>query len=282
MTARRDADPSVDRNVVLPSAQTIPAGAVAINSYELFFAGLSYGISDHLQLSLTTLLPIVSDTPFILVTAMKWNFHRSERTVVSVQPTVTIARESGNTGGTFGFSVMADRVIGDSGKVSLTGGLMTQTIFGGNVTSDLSVTDGAFLLLWGSIAGQVHKNVKLLGELVLPGGYTWANGGDFTLVDEALIFGYGVRFFGETVAVDASFLRPINPNVDVGLRHGDPLLRVLGAVLSATGQSRNGEFFQRYAGLRPGCVAPRLDTSSIRPRRAARNENLRRHLQGFG
>ncbi len=56
-------DPHGDRAVLLPTALTQPAGTVSISSYDLVFAGLTFGVTDRLQVSTTALLtPLVGRT----------------------------------------------------------------------------------------------------------------------------------------------------------------------------------------------------------------------------
>ena len=68
-------DPHGDRGVLLPTALTQPAGTFSISSYDLVFAGLTFGITDRLQASTTTLL-----TPFLgatlVVGNLKWQVLR--------------------------------------------------------------------------------------------------------------------------------------------------------------------------------------------------------------
>jgi hypothetical protein len=68
-------DPHGDRGVLLPTALTQPAGTFSISSYDLFFAGLTFGITDRLQVSTTALL-----TPFmgatLVVGNLKWQVLR--------------------------------------------------------------------------------------------------------------------------------------------------------------------------------------------------------------
>jgi hypothetical protein len=213
---RRDADATVDRNLVMPAAETLPKGALAFNSYELFLAGLSYGITDNVQISATTLLPIVEDIPFVLITNLKLNVYRSPRLVLTTMGSATVATENGSTLGGFGLGLVMDSLLDERGRFALTTGVLSQFAFGSTSDDDVAFADGAFLLLWAAISARVHDRVKLIGELLLPGGYTWAGSGDLQLIPEAMIFGYGVRFFGKTLAVDLSFLRPIHPDVDTG------------------------------------------------------------------
>jgi hypothetical protein len=52
-------DPHADRGILLPTALTQPAGTVSISSYELLLAGLTVGITDRLQASVTGLVPVL-------------------------------------------------------------------------------------------------------------------------------------------------------------------------------------------------------------------------------
>ena len=44
---------------------TQPAGSITYNNYELLLHGVSYGITDRVQASVTVLSPIVRDMPFV-------------------------------------------------------------------------------------------------------------------------------------------------------------------------------------------------------------------------
>jgi hypothetical protein len=49
----RDIDAASDRNIILPNAQTLKQGEVTINNYFVIINGLSVGITDNFQLTLT-------------------------------------------------------------------------------------------------------------------------------------------------------------------------------------------------------------------------------------
>ncbi len=218
--ARKQADAAVDRNILLPSAETISAGQLTFNDYEIFLVGLTYGITDDLQVSATTLLPIVSDIPFVALVSAKYRLIAMDNMLLSIQPTLNLAHSSGETGGTFGFQLLYDYIVDDAGDLTLSAGLSANWLFVAGTFDEVS--DGAGLLLGGAVTWRVAEIVKLMGELVLPGAI---GGGEFELVEQALLFNYGVRFFGERIAVDLTFLRPIHPDVDVGpLLMGIPYL----------------------------------------------------------
>ena len=57
----RGRDASIDRGFLTAHAETIGEGQWAFNAYELIFIGLTYGFTDDIQASISTLLPIVED-----------------------------------------------------------------------------------------------------------------------------------------------------------------------------------------------------------------------------
>jgi hypothetical protein len=84
-------DPHGDRAVLLPTALTQPAGTVSISSYDLFFAGLTFGLTDHLQLSTTALLtPFLGST--VVVGNVKWQLVRHGAFRLSLNGGMSYAR----------------------------------------------------------------------------------------------------------------------------------------------------------------------------------------------
>ena len=53
-------DPNLDRGFLLPTALTQPSGSLTYDNYELAMHGLTYGIANRLQASLTIVTPYVS------------------------------------------------------------------------------------------------------------------------------------------------------------------------------------------------------------------------------
>ncbi len=211
---RKSADASVDRNILFPSAETVNKGDLTINSYELFLLGLTYGITDDLQVSATTLLPILTDFPFVLALAGKWQFVDTGKILVSVQPNFMFMAQDGNSLGGFGAGIAADFILDDGGKYVVSVSESNLMLFG-DIGSGGVLTDGFAFTLAGAFSARVARIVKLLAEVSLPGALNW-NTGDFEVVPEGALFSYGVRFFGETIAVDLSFLRPLHPDMDPG------------------------------------------------------------------
>jgi hypothetical protein len=73
------ADPNVDRGFMLPTALTQPKNTLTISDYEILLLGLTYGITDRLQLGAATFL--AAGGPFfpdrMVLANLKWQFFRS-------------------------------------------------------------------------------------------------------------------------------------------------------------------------------------------------------------
>src|SRR5262249_58632803 len=78
-------DPNIDRGFLLPTAMTQPAGSVTYNNYELLLHGVTYGITDRVQASVTVLSPIVRDMPFVGFAAVKGRIVSTDRFHLALQ-----------------------------------------------------------------------------------------------------------------------------------------------------------------------------------------------------
>ena len=222
---RKQADASVDRNIIFPSAETINGGDLTFNDYEILFVGLTYGITDDLQLSATTLLPVVEEIPLVAAVSAKYRLIARDHLVFSIQPGVNVIHDDGDTFGTFGFQLLLDYVVDQDGDLVLSLAESTQFGFGSFEFGESGVADGAVLTFGVGASWRVAEIVKLLAELVFPTVVSWADIGDsFYILEEAFLFNYGVRFFGESIAVDLTFLRPLHPDASESFVMGIPYL----------------------------------------------------------
>ena len=64
---------------------TQPAGSITYNNYELLLHGISYGITDRVQASVTVLSPIVRDMPFVGFAAVKGRVVATDRFHLALQ-----------------------------------------------------------------------------------------------------------------------------------------------------------------------------------------------------
>jgi hypothetical protein len=193
------ADPNIDRGFLLPTAMTQPAGSVTYNNYELLLHGVSYGITDRLQLSATVLAPIVKEFPFVGNASLKWQVYRGQRLHLALQ---------GSLGG--GYTSDGDAGAFMAGLGGLTSVCIRQdcsSLLSASVTYQLISTDrdarNSGLIYGVSLVHRVGPHVKLLAEVasasLFSSGDLKGNGG---------LFSYGVRFYSNNIAADIGFMKP--------------------------------------------------------------------------
>jgi hypothetical protein len=198
-------DPNIDRGFLLPTAMTQPAGSVTYNNYELLLHGVTYGITDRVQGSVTVLSPIVKDMPFVGFAAVKARIVATDRFHLALQGSLgwghAFDTDDANvyTAGAGAFASYCLR----SDCTSLVSASATYQLATSSASSDYAHT----LIYGGSVVHRVARHVKLLGEVTsAAGGVGFA--GESSNVDGVLV-GYGVRFHGDNLAADVGFLRPI-------------------------------------------------------------------------
>ena len=220
------ADPNIDRGFLLPTAMTQPAGSITYNNYELLLHGVTVGITDRVQGSVTVLSPIVRDMPFVGFAAVKGRVLSTERFHLAVQ---------GSLGWGHAFDV--DSTTSDSNVYTFGGGAFASyclrqdcsSLVSASATYSLvmpgSADEAAHMVIYGgSIVHRVSQHVKLLGEVTsAAGGVTGSN--DLENLDGVLV-GYGVRFHSNSIAADVGFLRPIGTDDDDEFLVGLPFVNV--------------------------------------------------------
>jgi hypothetical protein len=220
------ADPNIDRGFLLPTAMTQPAGSVTYNNYELLLHGVSVGITDRVQGSVTVLSPIVKDMPFVGFAAVKGRVLSTERFHLAVQ---------GSLGWGHAFDV--DSTTSDSNLYTFGAGAFASyclrqdcsSLASASATYQLVMPGGAnnaahMVVYGGSIVHRVGRHVKLLGEVTsAAGGTTGSN--DLENLDGVLV-GYGVRFHTNSIAADVGFLRPFGTGDDSEFLVGLPFVNV--------------------------------------------------------
>jgi hypothetical protein len=211
VSRNRSEDASVDRGFFNSHAETLQKGEIAINSYELVFLGVSGGVTDKLELSLTTLLPIVDEMPVLLMAQGKYAFFRNERTTVSARFNLTYASADSSDSDSetarataFGGGVAIDHFVDQGGRFAVHGALAINGIAGG-IGGSMEVGDGAVIYLEGGATFRAFSSFKLLVDLLLP-ALIDGDGVDFASV---ALFTYGMRFHGPNLAADLGFMRPV-------------------------------------------------------------------------
>ena len=216
-------DAAVDRGIYAQHAETLGANKTSFNSYELFLAGLSYGISDTTQISVTTLLPIVSDMPRVLIGNLKHVLWRGPQTIVSVNGMLTAMSFDGDGLFMFGAGGMVDHHVSD--RLALFGNLQVSGLAGRFNNSSLDVANGSVLSGSAGATWRAVEFVKLMAEYTVPAVYGRGNTGVYQLDFAPLTgFMYGVRFHGPRIAADLAFIKVLGSGSKDPFAMGFPLV----------------------------------------------------------
>jgi hypothetical protein len=197
------ADPNIDRGFLLPTAMTQPAGSVTYNNYELLLHGVSVGITDRVQGSITVLSPIVRDMPFVGFAAVKARVVSTDRFHLALQGSLGWGHlfETSDSSAdlyTMGAGAFASYCLRQDCS-SLVSASATYTL-----AKPMDETAAQMVIYGGSVVHRVGRHVKLLGEVASAAGRV---AGETENIDGVLV-GYGVRFHTNDIAADVGFLRP--------------------------------------------------------------------------
>jgi hypothetical protein len=216
------ADPNIDRGFIQPTAMTQPAGTLTYNNYELLLHGLTYGITDRLQTSVTVLAPIVRDMPFLGVGSVKWQFLSTPRLHLALQGSASFVHvATGNVsppaGSDTGTTTNNAYLVGGGAFASFCLREDCSSLASVNATYQLAFSgrggDTAQAIIYGgSIVHRVAPHVKLLGEVTSMAATTVADS-SFTNVSGALV-SYGVRLHTTKIAGDIGFVKPVSNGSD--------------------------------------------------------------------
>ena len=110
----------------------------------------------------------------------------------------------------FGVELLVDYLLDDKGRNVLVGGLDAQAVFRG-MYSVMGMRDGALLYMFGGFNARAGRTLKFMLEVILPAVYH-AEIHEFQMVALGLMFNYGLRFHGPSIAVDICFVRPLHPD----------------------------------------------------------------------
>jgi hypothetical protein len=213
-------DPNVDRAFVLPTAMTQPAGTLTYNNYELLLHGLTYGITDRVQASVTILSPVSKEMPFFSIGSLKGRVLSAGAFHLALQGNLAYAHafetsSNDNNIVSLGGGALASFCLRDDCASLVSGTAMYQVTFNGG--------DNQALFYGGSLVQRLGNHVKLLAELASGAQFGQGNGFDNA---PGLLINYGVRLHGESVAADVGFIKPLSSDGDAGLLMGLPFVNV--------------------------------------------------------
>jgi hypothetical protein len=215
-------DPNIDRGFLLPTAMNQPAGSATYNNYELLLHGLTYGITDRAQFTVTVLSPIVKEMPFFGVAAIKGQVVALPRFYLALQGSFGYGHTvqssgTGGGGGLIGGGVFATACLREDCSTLANASATYQLVF-----ADGADGTGQMILYGGSIVHRVSPHVKLLGEVT---SATARDNGAWDQAPGALV-SYGVRFHNASLASDVGFMKPFFEDGDDPFLLGLPFINV--------------------------------------------------------
>ncbi len=193
-----------------PTALTPPKGSWSFSDWELFWVGASYAFTDSLQVSASTMVPITSDQPFILLMTGKWQVFKQGRMRVALHGAINHISGTGDDDEDFnGFNVGA---FGGAATLCLDNDchsyLNGYLAAGFLLESDVDQTSVPFILA-GSLVKRLSRRVKLVLEV----DSSFVTG-EVDDMSEVFLGWYGLRFTSSHIGVDFGFARPFGPDVD--------------------------------------------------------------------
>ncbi len=215
---------NIDRAVLLPTAETQPQGSFTASDYEFFMFGLTYGVTDDLQVGALVPLPIFGEaTPVANVATLsakvrvlgEGRFHLAAQGTAGAYSSDSLFREDQTP------------IYSLGGIGSLCLDARCESLLSANAAWMATGTgpptlEGSQLLLGASWVQALHPNIKLLVEAIgfLNNERTGAE------LSRGMLVNYGFRTNLRQVAFDVGFLKPIDlddPMNEEGPRQPFPL-----------------------------------------------------------
>lgn len=208
-------DPNGTRLFLSPTARTMPQGQGRFSDYMVFFPSVAYGFTDRIDASVgVSILPFSQSQ--LLSLNVKAQVFESERTALAVGNLFATPIGEGFADG-FGGTIYGLGTFGSARRSVTVGtyfsyaGVDTEFLdedCDGDVCTvessgfEAGFADGVLFMLGGET--QLSNSVKLISE-----NYVGVGDGE----TGGIISG-GVRFFGDNLAVDLAFFRPVGEGVE--------------------------------------------------------------------
>ncbi|MBA3820569.1 MAG: hypothetical protein H0X17_16885 [Deltaproteobacteria bacterium] len=205
-------DANSGRSWLSPTALTPPAGTWSFSDFELLFVSGAYAVTDQLQISATTLLPIAEDMPFFGMLSAKLQVLRSGRVRGAAHAAVLHVTEGSGaavTIGTLGGALTL--CLDDDCHSHLTGYL-------GAGFADEEQSSVPFVA-----SAALTFRVARLVKIVLEADSAFI-AGEIDETANGFLGWYGVRFTSKNIGVDLGFAKPICDGCEDGLVMGFPFV----------------------------------------------------------
>lgn len=209
----RDKDPSIDRSLLLPTAITQPNGSFTVENYDVVVLGLTYGLTDKLQVGLLLAAIPFGEGGALVAPSLKWRFLSTPRLNLAAQAFGSFLNQNpafesddnrapNRAQGSLGSGLIASGCFSPDCRTMLSAGVHWQTRFAPekNLTMDL---------VYGlSLTHAATQKIKLVCEAISAAGYTRRDTDQFGVAN-GMLFNYGVRAHGRSFAFDLGFVDPI-------------------------------------------------------------------------
>ncbi len=189
-------DAAIDRGLLGSHAEVLGENRISLNVYELLFVGVSYGLTDDFQLTMTSVL----NEEYGFIGHAKYVFHRSGPSVFSVSGRgaafdPTPFGTAGSIEGFAGAGFLCDHILDSRGRFSVYLEAAADLFLGIDQTFEATLTLGA--------SRNIEEHLKLLVEVRIP---ATINDGAFAAA-EVINVTYGFRLHWDYFAFDLSFIR---------------------------------------------------------------------------
>ena len=229
------ADPNMDHGFLQPTALTQPAHTLTYNNYELLMHGLTYGITDDVQTSVTVMAPLTKDMPLVGVASAKWQFLQTARLHLAVQGSATMLHVFGSSdpapGVDTGNNSVSVYFVGAGPQASYCLREDCSSVVSANASYDVGFANGGngtlhAIVYGGSIVHGISRHVKLIGEVTSATAKLPDRSFDNA---PGVLASYGVRLYNSRIASNIGFVRPIgsdgSPDFVLGLPFVDVAYR---------------------------------------------------------
>lgn len=202
-------DANSGRTWLSPTALTAPAGTFSIQSSELLIIGASYAFTDGFVVSASTLIPITTEMPLILLTTVKLKVADLGRLKLAAHANVNYFGEPAgdDEDDSFSFALLGgaatyclDRECHSLLNGYLGAGFLLQTEVDQNAVPFL----GSVALVQ-RLGGRVKLVLEANSGFIL---------GEVNDIGQGLLAWYGLRFTSSAIGVDLGLVKPLCDDCD--------------------------------------------------------------------
>jgi hypothetical protein len=202
----RFTDAHVDRVILGSTAETHPAGTVFFTDYELLLLQLGVAVTDSLQLSVASVVPVADGQPLFLDVGAKLNVARGR--VFRAALMASFDALGGLSDGTTGLYL--DGRFGPVGQLCFEATCRSSMSFSAGTIAASGTGGGVPIYGAVGVIGNVSSVVSLLAETAAAGMAGESSSSGYGTGNAAgLALDYGVRLSGKNFGADLTFVAPV-------------------------------------------------------------------------